>query len=295
MSFANLKKNRKNQLSKLVSEAEKLTKRKSFDDDRMWKPTVDKAGNGYAVIRFLPAKGDGTPWVRFLDYGFQGPTGLWYIEKSLNTIDKPDPVSEYYFKTKAVNEDAVKDIKLRKNFVANVYVVSDPSNPQNEGKVMLYKFGAKIFSKIMDAMEPEFEDEQAVNVFDFWEGANFKIKIRKVEGWPNYDKSEFESVSALEDGDDEKLEAIYNQMYDLGEFVDPESFKSYDELKAKLERVLCLNADGPTEKERARAGLDDEDDEPTNRPSRNASSIDLDEDDGDDDSLSFFKSLAEED
>ena len=198
MSFENLKSTRGSSIDKLVKAAEAVstpkTESNSYDDDRFWKPTRDKAGNGFAVVRFLPAKdGEDLPWVRYWDHGFKGPTGLWYIENSLTSIGQQDPVSEMNSVLWNSGRDEDKAIarerKRRLHYVSNVMVVSDPSNPENEGKVFLYKFGKKIFDKIMDVMQPQFADEEPVNPYDFWEGADFKIKIRKVEGWINYDKS----------------------------------------------------------------------------------------------------------
>ena len=247
MSFENLKRNR-DQISKLVAEAEKAggggnADKKSYADERIWKPTVDKAGNGYAVLRFLPAaEGQDLPWVRYWDHGFKGPTGLWYIENSLTSIGKPDPVGELNSRlwNSGIESDKerARAQKRRLHYVTNVLVVSDPSAPQNEGKVMIYKFGKKIFDKIMDMMNPSFQDETPVNPFDFWEGADFKLKIRNVDGYRNYDKSEFSSPAALFESDESRLEATYNQLHDLGEFTDPKNYKSYDELKAKMMRVL---------------------------------------------------------
>lgn len=242
-SFAKLKANSASAIAKLVSAAEKLSENKSFGDDRLWSPTVDKAGNGYAVIRFLPAaEGEDLPWVRYWDHGFKGPTGKWYIENSLTSIGQQDPCSE--LNTKLWNsglesdKEIVRSRKRRLHYVSNILVVSDPANPANEGKVFLFKFGKKIFDKIMDVMQPQFEDEKPVNVFDFWTGANFKLKIRQVEGYRNYDKSEFEGPSALFKGDDKALEDLYSKLYPLKDFVDPKNYKSYDELKKKLYEVL---------------------------------------------------------
>ena len=245
MSLDTLKRN-SDQISKLLQAAEAVggtTEQKSYGDDRMWKPTVDKAGNGYAVLRFLPApEGEELPWVRYWDHGFKGPTGLWYIENSLTSIGQPDPVSEMNSRLwNSGNDDdkaVVRERKRRLNYVANVLVINDPSNPQNEGKVMLYKFGKKIFDKIMDVMQPQFQDETPVNPFDFWKGADFKLKIRNVEGYRNYDKSEFASVASLYDADESKLEDVYSRVYPLAEFTDPKNYKTYDELKTKLMRVL---------------------------------------------------------
>jgi hypothetical protein len=246
MSFDKLKRNR-NSISDLVSAASAQsgpqTEKKSYVDERQWKPTVDKAGNGYAVLRFLPAaEGNDLPWVRFWDHGFKGPTGQWYIEKSLTSIGQQDPVSEANSKLWNSGDDADKDTvrqrKRRLHYVANILVESDPANPANEGKVFLYTFGKKIHDKIMDQMQPEFADESPMNPFDFWEGAPFKLKIRQVEGYRNYDKSEFGAPTALAGGDDDELEAIYNKLYDLNEFSDPANFKTYAELQARLNLVL---------------------------------------------------------
>ena len=262
----------------------------------MWKPTVDKAGNGYAVLRFLPAtEGQELPWVRYWDHGFKGPTGLWYIENSLTSIGQTDPVGDLNSRlwNSGIESDKEKarTQKRRLHYVSNVLVVQDPSNPANEGKVMLFKFGKKIFDKIMDSMQPEFQDEDPVNPFDFWEGADFKLKIRNVEGYRNYDKSEFSSPSALYDGDDTQLEATYSQLHDLSEFSDPKNYKSYDELKAKLARVLGEEAVGgaPTMKQEIQMN------EPVAAPPLpsaedvNAASSD------DDDTMSYFARLANED
>ena len=247
MSFANLKRNR-NSISDLVSAAGAGSggggdAKKSYKDERQWKPTVDKAGNGYAVLRFLPAPETcETPWVRYWDHGFKGPTGQWFIEKSLTSIGQQDPVSEansiLWNTGTDDNKAIVRERKRRLHYVSNVLVVSDPSNPANEGKVFMYTYGKKIFDKIMDVMQPQFADEKPVNPFDFWEGANFKLKIRQVEGYRNYDKSEFSSPAPLMGGDDDQLEQLYETVYDLGEFADPAAYKTYEELSARLALVL---------------------------------------------------------
>ena len=250
MSFANLKSSRGSSIDQLVKAAgavSEKTETKSYVDDRFWKPTQDKAGNGYAVIRFLPAKeGEDLPWVRYWDHGFKGPNGLWYIENSLTSIGQPDPVSEMntqLWNTGREEDKAIaRERKRRLHYVANIKVISDSANPSAEGNVYLYRFGKKIFDKIMDAMQPQFADESPVNPFDFWEGADFKIKIRKVDGWTNYDASEFSPQSALHNGDDTLLEETYGKLYALSEFTSPSNFKSYDELKAKLNRVLGVSA-----------------------------------------------------
>lgn len=245
MSFANLKRN-KNNIANLVSAAgDQLSPQKdtkSYKDERIWKPSVDKAGNGYAVIRFLPAaEGTELPWVRYWDHGFKGPTGQWYIEKSLTSIGQSDPVSEANSKLwNSGNEDdkaIVRERKRRLHYVSNIIVESDPANPANEGQVFLFVYGKKIFDKVMDVMQPQFADEDPMNPFDFWEGASFKLKIRNVEGYRNYDKSEFATPAALSESDSE-LEEIYDRVFDLNEFSDPASYKSYDELAQRLAIVL---------------------------------------------------------
>ena len=246
MSFEKLKANRLASIEKLVNAAESVSEKKSYGDDREWKPTVDKAGNGYAVIRFLPAgEGQDVPWARYWDHGFKGPQGQWYIEKSLTSIGLNDPVGEMnsllWNSGIEADKDKARTQKRRLHYVSNILVVSDPGNPANEGKIFMYQYGKKIFDKIMDMMQPQFQDEEPVNPFDMWEGANFKLKIRQVEGYRNYDKSEFASLSALADND-EKLESLYNQMHDLSEWTDPKNYKTYDELKTKLNSILGMSA-----------------------------------------------------
>jgi len=241
-----------NLTSKLVKEVEKLESKGGGADERLWKPEMDKSGNGYAVIRFLPAPdGEDLPWVKLFSHAFQGPGG-WYIENSLTTIGGKDPISDLNRELWNSGSDSDKDIarkqKRKLSFYANIYVVKDPANPQNEGKVFLYKFGKKIFDKIMDVMQPEFEDETPINPFDFWKGANFKMKLRKVEGYWNYDKSEFDSPSTLLD-DDDALEAIWKKQYSLTKFTEPDQFKSYDELKKRLDIVLGNKAQARQEEQ----------------------------------------------
>ena len=244
MSFANLKQSRGN-FDKLTKELEKVTSpttnQNSSSDDRFWKPELDKTGNGYAVIRFLPAvEGEELPWARVWSHAFQGPGG-WYIENSLTTLGQKDPVSEENSKLWNTGSEADKEIarkrKRKLSYFTNILVVSDPVHPENEGKVFLYKFGKKIFDKITEAMKPEFADEKAINPFDFWEGANFKLKIRKVDGYWNYDKSEFESASKVKDTD-EQIEELWKKQLPLKEFSATTNFKSYDDLKAKFEKVV---------------------------------------------------------
>jgi len=291
-SFANLKRSSGN-LDKLAKAIEQLnTSESPTKEDNFWKPEVDKAGNGYAVIRFLPQPSvdgdDALPWVKVFNHGFQGPGG-WYIENSLTTLNQKDPVSEYnsqlWNSGIEANKEVARKQKRRLSYMANIYVVEDSKNPQNQGKVFLYKFGKKIFDKINEAMNPAFEDEKPINPFDMWEGANFKLKIRKVEGYQNYDKSEFESPSALLD-DDEKLEEIWKKEYSLKEFLAPENFKSYDELKARLDKVLGLDGSpvvAKTTVEQAKAM--------PRKPAPVMADAGIAEDDDD---LAYFSKLAEE-
>ena len=216
-------------------------KQNKYQDDRLWKPELDKTGNGYAVLRFLPAtSGEDMPWVRLWSHAFQGPGG-WYIENSLTTLGHKDPVSEENTRLWNTGVESDKGIarnrKRKLSYYSNVLIVSDPTHPENEGQVKLFKFGKKIFDKITEAMQPEFDDETPINPFDFWKGANFKLKIRKVDGFWNYDKSEFEGVSAIADNDD-SIKAIWEKQYPLKPFLDADNFKSYEELKEKLNRVI---------------------------------------------------------
>jgi hypothetical protein len=296
MSFQNLKRNR-DQISKLVQAAESVggsTEKKSYVDERIWKPTVDKAGNGYAVLRFLPAtEGAELPWVRYWDHGFKGPTGLWYIENSLTSIGQTDPVGELNSRLWNTGNDSDKEKaraqKRRLHYVTNVLVLQDPSNPANEGKVFLYKFGKKIFDKIMDSMQPEFADEDPVNPFDFWEGADFKLKIRNVEGYRNYDKSEFAGVSSLYDADESRLESVYNQLHDLSEFTNPTNYKSYDELKAKLMKVLGEEATAGAYTVQQEMQIN----EPVSTPEpQRLEPVSADQLSDEDDTMSYFAKLA---
>ena len=243
MSFANLKKQSKlgSLTQKLVKEVEKMNTNGSSADDRLWKLDVDKSGNGYAVIRFLPApNGEDLPFVKLYSHAFQGPGG-WYIENSLTTLGQKDPVSE--FNTTLWNngtdsgKDAARRQKRKLTYISNIYVVKDPANPENEGQVFLYKYGKKIFDKITAAMQPEFEDEEAIDPFDFWQGANFKLKAKNVAGYRNYYSSEFTAVTPLL-GDDDALEGLWKKENSLAELVANDQFKSYDELKTRLSYVL---------------------------------------------------------
>ena len=286
MSFANLKKQSSlgSLTAKLVKEVEKVNNSGGNVDDRLWKPEVDKSGNGYAVLRFLPAPdGEDLPWVKLYSHAFQGPGG-WYIENSLTTLGQKDPVTEHnrelWNSGNEKDKEVVRRQKRKLSFYANVYVVKDPTNPENEGQVFLYKFGKKIFDKIMDVMQPEFEDETPINPFDFWQGANFKVKIKKVAGYWNYDSSEFGKVEPLLD-DDDALEAVWKKEYSLSELVAADKFKSYDELKKRLESVLKLTA-AP-----ARTVVEEEDVDREPEPVAAAPSAD-------DDALKYFQQLAEE-
>ena len=288
MSFASLKKQSSlgSLTAKLVKEVEK-TNSVNKGDERLWKPEVDKAGNGYAVIRFLPAPdGEDLPWVKMYSHAFQGPGG-WYIENSLTTLNQKDPCSE--FNTSLWNSGVESDKQIARNqkrklaFYSNIYVVKDPSNPENEGKVFLYKFGKKIFDKIMGAMQPEFEDETPLNPFDFWQGADFKVKIKKVAGYWNYDSSEFAAAAPLLK-DDDALEQLWKKEYSLSEIVAADQFKTYDELKKRLESVLRLNQTTVTSPIDEEAELEDLSEGRT--PEANSPA--------EDDALSYFQKLAEE-
>jgi hypothetical protein len=241
MSFADFKKRSQNNMVDLQKKMEE-SETKDYKDDRFWKPQMDKSENGYAVIRFLPAPGDEElPWVKTFSHGFQGKGG-WFIENCPTTIGGKCPVcqgnTELWQSGIESDKNIARDRKRKMQYISNILVVSDPSNPQNEGKVFLYRYGKKIFDKIQEAMSPEFEDEDPINPFDFWKGADFKLKIRKVAGYVNYDKSEFASQTELFGGDDEKLEALWKQEYSLQAFVAPDQFKSYDELKTKFDAVI---------------------------------------------------------
>ena len=299
MSFSDLKKNSRlgSLTSKLTNEIEKMNKGSTGGaDERLWKLDVDKAGNGYAVIRFLPApNGEELPWAKVWSHAFQGPGG-WYIENSLTTLGGKDPVSEYnrILWNSGADEDKEQARKQKRKltYIANIYVVKDPSNPQNEGKVFLYKFGKKIFDKISAAMQPEFEDEEAIDPFDFWKGANFKLKAKNVAGYRNYDSSEFASPDALLDDDDE-LEAIWKKQYSLEEFTKQDQFKSYDELEKRMNAVLNPNN---TRRAVAPEVFDEEEEIQTKsiEQIKEESRVGSSASDDDDDVLARFQRLAEE-
>ena len=243
MSLDTLK--RSNSLDKLlnaVKEDNAPQEKKSYVDERLWKPELDKSGNGYSVIRFLPSpEGEDLPWAKVWNHAFQGPTGQWYIENSLTTIGQKDPVSEYNSKLWNSGVESDKEIarkqKRKLQYFSNILVVSDPKHPENEGRVMLFRYGKKIFDKMMEAMQPAFEDETPINPFDFWEGAEFKLKIRKVDGFWNYDKSEFAAPSPISD-DESKIESIWKSQHSLAEKLDASNFKSYDELSTRFHAVI---------------------------------------------------------
>jgi len=309
MSFADLKKQSKlgSLTAKLVKEVEKMnTTAGSSGDDRLWKLECDKSGNGYAVIRFLPApNGEDLPFVKLYSHAFQGPGG-WYIENSLTTLGQKDPVSEYntmlWNNGTDAGKDAARKQKRKLTYISNIYVVKDPANPSNEGKVFLFKYGKKIFDKLTAAMQPEFEDEEAIDPFDFWQGANFKLKAKNVAGYRNYDSSEFARQEALLD-DDDAMEAIWKKQYSLSEFVAADQFKDYDALKKRLDYVLgnkgTPHFQDPEEFDEedntrgsARELTEDLRGELSSlKPSRTVSSSD---DEDEDDALAYFARLADE-
>lgn len=299
MDINTLRKMRNQDFGKISSEFEKIanpqSESKSYQDDRFWKLEADKAGNGTATIRFLPrAEGDDLPWVKIFSHGFQGPTGKWYIENSLTTIGENDPVGELNSRLWNTGSDADKETarkqKRKLSYIANVLVVSDPKHPENEGKVFLFKFGKKIFDKIMDKARPTFEDETPVNVFDLWEGADFKLRMRKVDGYPNYDQSAFQEPSAVTEDEQEMLK-IVNSQHKLGEFLDRKNFKTYEELSRKLASVLNAES-APVASAASIADSSDDDYVPPSRtvskPVKVASSED------DDEAMSYFKKIAME-
>jgi hypothetical protein len=308
MSFSSMKKNA-GRTDAIVAELQKIqtAEKTSYKDDRFWKPEMDKSDNGYAVIRFLPpVEGEDTPWVRIFNHGFKGKGG-WFIENCPTTIGGKCPLceanSELWNSGNESDKDIARSRKRRLQYISNIMVVEDPKNPANEGKVFLYKFGKKIFDKVMESLQPEFSDEEAVNPFDFWKGANFKLKIRKVAGFTNYDKSEFADPSALSD-DDAQLEEIWGKQYKLQEFVGGDQFKSYGELKEKLDRVLTGGARGGDVAESAedvnqmvRETKREQFGSPS-APVRPVKPVveekEVSSGDDEDDALSYFKKLADE-
>jgi len=306
VDFKTLKNSRKKSLSQLAEEAKKTNSKFEGDEDseKYWKVTRDKAGNGYAVIRFLPVGPSddnlSAPWVKLYDHGFKNPAnGKWYIEKSLTTLDQPDPLSEANSKLWNTglekNKKIARDRKRRLKYYSNIYVIKDSANPENEGKVFLFSYGPKIFAKLQEAMEPSFEDEQPINPFDLWEGANFKLKVKTVKSeingnkvdLPNYDDSSFDNVSPIAD-DDKEIEAIWKQSHSLQELIDPASFKTYQELKTRLLQVWPdgMESDeapvaAPKKEKVAAAKIEETDDAPWSED--------------DDDDISFFNKIAEDD
>jgi hypothetical protein len=306
MSFANLKRSSQSSLDKLSDQVNKLNSKASYKDERYWTCATDKAKNGYAVIRFLPSPevdGDeADPWARMFTHGFKGPTGQWYIENCLSTIKLPDPCSDYNTilwnsseNDKGPERTQARVQKRQLNYHSNIYVVSDPANPENEGKVFLFRYGSRIFDKLKNAMFPPFPDMQPFNPFDLWAGANFKLRIRQVDGNTNYDLSEFEKPAPLLE-DDAALEEIYKKEYSLKDLVTPDKFKSYEQLQDRLNLVLGLNGVTPTKK--ASTSSDDDDDAPfesksepsfKSKPAPNFAAADDDDDD-----LAFFNSMNED-
>jgi len=316
MSFQNLKKQSSlgSLTEKLVKQVEKMNTTSSGADDRLWKPEMDKTGVGSAVIRFLPAPdGEELPWAKMYTHAFQGPGG-WYIENSLTTMGQKDPISEYnrglWNSGSEKDKETVRKQKRKLSYYSNIYVVKDPANPANEGKVFLFKYGKKIFDKILNAMQPEFDDEDPINPFDFWQGANFKIKIVKKDGYWNYDKSEFDRVAPLLD-DDDAMEAIWKKEYSLTAITAPDQFKSYEELEKRMNYVLGLGS--TTTPTRSRAVIEQEDEleeyqqtssiqdrvveelEQSYARSKTPSLPKItQEDEDEDDAMAYFQRLAEE-
>jgi len=292
MSFASMKKARQAELEKLKAQIES-TEKGGSNNSNFWKPECDKAGNGRAVIRFLPAaEGETTPWITYYSHWFKGPTGQYYVEKSLTTLGQDDPVSEFNSKLWNSGIDADKKQaraqKRKLNYIANILVIKDFANPENNGKIFPYRFGPKIFDKIKDVMNPVYDDEAPINPFDFWEGADFNMRISQdSDGWVNYDKSQFSQPSPL--ADDERLEEIYGELTPLSSYISSDKFKSYDELKTKLHRVLCIEADEPVRSSSI------ETEKVIERETAVQSASAMIEEDDDDDTLSFFQGLADED
>ena len=296
MSFSDLKKQSRlgSLTSKLVAEVEKMSTKGNGADERLWKPSLDKSGNGYAVIRFLPAPdGEDIPWAKLYSHAFQGPGG-WYIENSLTTTGGKDPVSEYnrdlWNSGNEADKDTVRKQKRKLSYYSNIYVVKDSTNPENEGGVFLFKYGKKIHDKILAAMQPEFEDETPINPFDFWQGADFKLKIRKVDGYWNYDKSEFDSPAPLLD-DDDALEALWKKQYSLEEFTKPSNFKTYEDLERRLNQVLRVQPRRLDEEVQNEEVEWQTSEDTPQKVVQKAASVTADADE--DDALSYFQKLAE--
>jgi hypothetical protein len=303
MSFSKMKKsagstnNLMDELSKIASPT-----KKDYNDERFWKPSRDKADNGFAVIRFLPpSDSEDVPWVRVFNHGFKSKGG-WLIDECPTTIGKKCPVceanGELWNSGNEADKDTARNRKRRLQYIANIMVVSDPKNPENEGKVFLYKFGKKIFDKIQEVIQPEFEDEEPINPFDLWKGANFKLKIRKVGGFVNYDKSEFDSVTPLLDGDDEALEALWNSQHKLQEFIGADKFKSYNDLAERMSKVIGGGVSSQVAQSADEIADNSDDASPVEKrpaPSTKAVTEDTANDSDEDDALSYFEKLANED
>ena len=306
MDIQALRKMRNTDFGKITAEFDKIANpesggTKSYKDDRIWKLEADKAGNGTATLRFLPrVEGDELPWVKIFNHAFQGPTGKWYIENSLTTLGENDPVGELNSKLWNSGSDANKEIarkqKRKLSYICNVLIISDPKHPENEGKVMLFKFGKKIFDKLMDKAKPTFEDEKPVNIFDPYDGADFKLRMRKVDGYPNYDQSTFMDQAQLAGGDEEKMVEILNRSYKLSEFLDRKNFKSYEDLNKKLSDVL--DADAPLARSAATLSEDDS----YVAPTRNASAptqvasrpVSVSSSNDEEDVMKYFQKIADE-
>ena len=288
-SFQDFKKKSRSSIDELTKALEETNgNTKSYKDDRFWRPELDKSSNGFAIFRFLPPPSEeDLPWAKLYSHGFQGKGG-WFIENSRTTLGEKDPVSEINSELWNSGIESDKDIararKRKLQYISNILIISDPANPQNEGKIFLYKYGKKIFDKIQEAMKPEFADEEAVNPFDFWTGANFKLKVRRVAGFINYDKSEFDSMSELFDGDDSKLEDLWKKQYSLTAFTDPSNFKSYDELKARLQDVI---GEDIRSTESRTATVEDVSSEQVNKVDESDSGEETD-------ALSYFEKLSKE-
>jgi len=298
VDFATLKNNRSKSIESLTEELNKINTKYQNDDDKYWQPTVDKVGNGQAIIRFLPPPGDEkSPFIRYWEHGFKGPGG-WYIEKSLTTLGENDPCAEYnntlWESGKETDKKIARDQKRKLYYVSNVYVVSDPANPDNDGKVFLYKYGKKIFDKITDQMNPAFEGDAKINPFDLWDGCNFRLRIRKVEGYRNYEKSDFAGQAPLLEDDDE-MKVVWESEHALQPIIAPDKFKTYDALKARLDKVLKINTttkSGSSDSEKSDSSSKFKSTKSSSPPWESSNS---DDDDDSEDTTNFFKKLRDGD